>query len=150
MQARTQNFLATQADGRRFAIELVKRMEQRWTDCLDSDGPGCDYAAESFTSCQDEEAPTREGPQSDLVLRAYDELASRATREAVLGFFVILTDYLGSTIAGAPPSKDYYERAEREGRFDAWGAHRLPTAVHRAREDAGFQSLLARAQGSRR
>jgi len=113
--------LETQKDGRLFAIDLLRRMKRRW-------GIGGtnhdDYSAESIGADSDGEYAYRTGPQSDILLRAFDELATRAKREAILGFHVVLTDFIGSAIAGALGGPELYAALERDGKLEPWGTVR--------------------------
>jgi hypothetical protein len=120
--------LETEKHGRLFAIDLLSRMHQRWRRTYDDDGePSSDYSAitqEPDVGEPGEMCVYRTGPQSDLLLRAYDELTKRGTREAVLGFHVVMTDFIGSAVADASPDYDYYADAESEGKLETWGSVR--------------------------
>jgi hypothetical protein len=103
--------LETAAAGRRFAIELLKEIEQRQaTDEFSAIAFGPDPLESQEVSVY------RTGPQSDLIVKAFDVIY-RVNENARRGFFQIITDYLGT----APSGHFYpagYDAMEAEGVFD--------------------------------
>jgi hypothetical protein len=103
--------LDTEAQGRKFAIELLKEVERRQrTDEFSATAFGHDPIEPSQINVY------RTGPQSRLIVDAFDVIYS-VNEDSRRGFFTIITDYLGT----APSGHFYpegYEAMESEGVFD--------------------------------
>ena len=99
--------LRTQKHGRLFAIELLKRIES--------------MSRQSPFSCVDEapgdepDKPYRFPPQSPMIREAFDRIYA-APEEARRGFFVVMTEELGSRGIGHV-HLGTFEQWEREGRM---------------------------------
>ena len=100
--------LLTQADGRRFAIEVLRKIRK---------------AGANKTSAirQEDGIVYRRGPQSDALILAWDRLAL-GSRQAAIGFCVVLTDYVGCTLGGSVPYPECYEQDETAGKLEHWRA----------------------------
>ncbi len=103
--------LRTQKDGRLYAIALLKRIERV---------PEGEFA--SYLRCQPKEDTTRDGPQSDLILRAFERVMRVGSPQAVLGFFVVMTDFIGSARVGYVRPESF-QKWEQRGILQYW---RLP------------------------
>jgi hypothetical protein len=113
------NPLQTQQDGMAFAMALIECAEKRWGIGV---RPGraeipCDYSAEASAPNPPEHwdiagkiTVFRTGPQSRMLVQAFDVLYERGTRAAILGFHVVWTDFVGGTIAGSVPDSSEYAR----------------------------------------
>lgn len=112
----------SQRDGRLFAIKFLRGLGKQSDDemCAVQKEPWAHPGLKRMFGDRGSMAIYRKGPQSDFALRAFDRIYSQGTREAILGFFVVMTDYLrpaGQTYVEA------YEKWERAGKLQYW---RLP------------------------
>lgn len=99
--------LQTQKDGRRFAISLLKRIEK-----IDA-GQFSSYRALRGQGI------TRKGPQSDVILRAFERVMHFGRSPAILGFFCVMTDYIGTARDGHV-YPETFEKWERQGCLQHW------------------------------
>lgn len=125
------NPLQTQRDGMAYAIALLARMQSRW-------GIGapqktqCDYAGWAVDKgipgdpILSQDSVFRTGPQNSMLLQAFDDLNARATRDAILGFHVVWTEWVGSVIAGATPDADYYRSRATWEKLEEMPDYRKP------------------------
>ena len=97
--------LFSQADGRRYAIDTFRALE--------SAGP---------TSCKANHA-AKLPFQADALIRAWDELSLRGSRQAAIGFCVVLTDKIGAR--KGRPTSEAYEALEAAGKLRQWPAQRF-------------------------
>lgn len=133
---RKENALQTEKDGRLFAMAMFAALEEVDVDTMNA-------------SSEDEDGSTGtmlifRGKGQDATLKQWmDELYARGTPEARNGFYVVLTDYIGSVIGGAVPSpaSEYYADKEEDGKLEAWG-----TVNYRDR--FGAQSALANGESA--
>lgn len=103
--------LRSQKDGRLFAIALLKSLETDVTGVF-----------ASYQRLPGDEAASRKGPQSDVILRAFERVMYFGTTNALLGFFCVMTDFIGTAQDGYVYPKSF-EKWERQGRLQYW---RLP------------------------
>jgi hypothetical protein len=103
--------METAAEGRKFAIELLKEIERRQrTDEFGATAFGSDPLEPQRVSVY------RTGPQSRLIVDAFDVIYS-VNEDSRRGFFQIITDYLGTAPSGHFHPEGY-EDMESEGVFD--------------------------------
>lgn len=114
--------LQTEKDGRLFAIALLADFEK-----LDKPGKFAEFSSWSAnTEREDESDPGvvmifRKTAQTDILKRAFDALY-QGSEQARNGFFVVLTDFVGSTMSGAVPAVNYYRDEEKAGGLEPWGS----------------------------
>ena len=108
---KTKTALRTQRDGRLFAIRFLCDLKNIGSDEL------CAIQKELSNG---KLLVYRKSSQSDFVLRRFETIMRQGTREAVLGFFVVITDFLGHDSTTDPES---YGKWERAGNLQYW---RLP------------------------
>jgi hypothetical protein len=102
--------LDSPADGRRFAVEVLRELER--------EGP---------ERCR-ANLPPPYGGQADALVLALVELKERGTVEALASFGQIMTDAIGTRAAPLP---ELYEGMERSGSLRPYKLKRLVNAGHR-------------------
>lgn len=103
--------LETSADGRRFAIDVLRELRDAGPERCRANLPA------PFTG------------QDDALILALVELKERATVEAACGFAQIMTDALGTR--ALEPTPELYEQMERAGKIRPYKLKRLVNAGHR-------------------
>ena len=107
------NPLRTQKDGRLYAIALLENVDAQAT------------SDERFSA----ERGSREGPQDDMIFRAFERVMYFAKGPAILGFFCVMTDKIG--ISSHTPGSSYRHR-ERRGKLQFWRLPRHDASVETA------------------
>ena len=103
--------LDTQTDGRRFAVDVLRKLREAGPEKCRANLPP------PFTI------------QADALIWALAELKERATCEALCGFGAIITDALGTRTL--EPTPELYEQMERSGRIRRYKLKRLVNTGHR-------------------
>lgn len=107
----TRNKLRSQKDGRLFAIDLLEKIERAKTDQF------CAYA-----NHPNGYGKVRNGPQDETILRKFELVMYSGSPQAILGFFCVMSDFIGTAHEGyCYPSS--YKEWERRGKLQFW---RLP------------------------
>lgn len=132
--------LKTEKDGRLFAVALLQTLR----DSSLGEPRGRGFSPHS-AKAEGDSYPSgigiyRTKPQTDVIRRRIEELYKRGTQQAIAGFYVVLTDWIGSVLAGGVPDPELY--LDR-GECDPWGSviYRDPEAAAKALahgEDAYF------------
>lgn len=101
--------LRTQKDGRLFAIKLLKDI-----DAVCEGGGEVQFMAVPWEIVDG--GRHYYPPQSPMIREAFDRIYSEGSDEARAGFFVIITERLGTVCIGEL-KVSYIEHLERKGRF---------------------------------
>lgn len=111
--------LRTEKDGRLYAIAMFEALEELDTDTMSA----CSEDVWTAGANAGQMVIFRKMPQDATFKQWVDELYARGTTEARNGFFVVLTDYVGSVIGGSVPSpaSEFYKDQEGEGQLEPWG-----------------------------
>lgn len=131
--------LNTEKHGRLYAIALLAtfaaeiKREQRFSHWS--------ALSEDLDESRGEVTLYRKGPQSVTLNTWVMELYRRGTVDAIAGFFVVFTDYVGSTIAGTVPDASFYAAKEKTGALPLAGS-----VTYRDRREA--TAALAAGKGS--
>lgn len=97
--------LNTQADGRRFAVEVLRKLRAAGPEKCRANLPP------PFTI------------QADALILALAEIKERGTVDACVGFAIVLTDVAGTRCLEASP--ELYESMDRHGSFRGYKLKRL-------------------------
>lgn len=115
--------LKTEKDGRIFAIAMLQACEAEFgAEVHNGVGPAYHAAAEGQPDAAGVVGIFRTDPQSPTLARWIGRLYRYGTDEAIRGFYVIFTDFIGTVVACGSPDPAVYARDEAEGRFGAWGS----------------------------
>lgn len=113
--------LQTERDGRLYAIGLLEAMEE---EVEQTDGLWSPFAHSAEGPLRDNGRVCifRTKPQSATLAHWVGELHKYGTAEAIAGFYVVFSDYIGLAIEDAQPKAADYAQSEKDGEFDPWGS----------------------------
>lgn len=121
--------LETQADGRRFAVDVLRALREA--------GP---------EKCR-ANLPPRCMLQADALMRALVEIKERATVAAAVGFGQILTDAIGTR--ALEPAPELYEHMERTSQFSRYRLRKLLNRGQWIAAPAVEREAIEAAEGNR-
>ena len=111
--------LKTEKDGRLYAIALLQTLRDDDLGEQRSEGYSPHSAVAEGKSHPSGISIYRTKPQTDVIRRRIEELYRRGSQQAIAGFYVVLTDFIGSTLAGGVPDPELYLK---KGECDPWGS----------------------------
>lgn len=114
--------LETEQDGRKYAIAMLQKMQEQADEVREKGLSFFGANAEEVHADTGEVAIYRHTPQGDTLHRWLEDLYCDGTPQAVNGFQVILTDYLGVVMDGSVPNCEEYAKQEAAGGFSPWGS----------------------------
>lgn len=123
--------LKTEKDGRLFAVALLQSLRDDDLGEPRSKGYSAHSAKAEGKSHPGGIGIYRTKPQTDVIRRRIEELYKRGTQQAIAGFYVVLTDWIGSVLEGGVPDPELYLK---KGECDPCGSviYRDPKAAAKA------------------
>jgi hypothetical protein len=126
--------LKTEKDGRLYAIALLEKLNEEVVA-----NPGFS-PLDAHAEQEDDSDPAgvmmifRKAPQSVTLAQWSTDLHRYGTAQAIAGFYVVMTHYMGSVMEGSIPDESYYVEKEKAGEWEPSGSviYRDPKAAAEA------------------